>query len=141
MPKMEFEVFIVDDDKIIRLVHRKMVLKSNFHSDPLSFPGGKDALDYILNNNSITKTFCIFLDINMPSMNGWEFLDAISRSEIAARILVFMITSSVDKADKEKAKTYPLVIDFLEKPFNLKKLEELKKHETLKMFFNPVQYS
>ena len=135
---MKFEVFIVDDDKIITLVHRKMVLKSNFHADPLSFLNGKDALDYILNNNSIEKTYCILLDINMPLMNGWEFLDAINQHKIAARILVFMISSSVDKVDKEKAKTYPLVIDFLEKPISLKILEELKKHDTLKIFFDRI---
>ena len=135
---MKFEVFIVDDDKIITLVHKKMVLKSNFHADPLSFLNGKDALDHILNNDSIEKTYCILLDINMPLMNGWEFLDAINQHKIAARILVFMITSSVDKLDKEKAKTYPLVLDFLEKPISLKILEELKNHETLKIFFDPI---
>jgi CheY-like chemotaxis protein len=135
---MKFEVCIVDDDKIITLVHKKMVLKSNFHADPLSFLNGKDALDYILNNNSIEKTYCILLDINMPLMNGWEFLDAINQHKIAARILVFMITSSIDNADKEKAKAYPLVIDFLEKPISLKILEQLKKHDTLKMFFDPI---
>ena len=135
---MTFEVFTVDDDKIITLVHKKMVLKSNFHVDPISFLNGKDVLDYILNNNSIEKTYCILLDINMPLMNGWEFLDAINQSKIAARILVFMVTSSVDKLDKEKAKTYPLVIDFLEKPISLKILEDLKKHDTLRTFFDPI---
>jgi len=133
---MGFEVVIVDDDKIIMLVHTKMILKSTFHSDPLSFLNAKDALDHILNNNSAGKTYCIFLDINMPLMNGWEFLDALNQHKIAATILVFMITSSVDKVDKEKAKTYPLVIDLLEKPISLKILEDLKKHDALKIFFN-----
>lgn len=133
---MKFEVFIVDDDKMITLVHKKMILKSNFHADPMSFPNGKEALDYILHNNVSDKTYCILLDINMPVMNGWEFLDAINLHKIESRILVFMITSSVDNADKEKAKTYPDVIDFLEKPVSVNRLEELKKHDTLKIFFD-----
>ena len=135
---MKFEVCIVDDDNIITLVHRKLILKSNFHTHPLSFLNGKDAMDYILANNTIDKTYCLLLDINMPSMNGWELLDALGQHKIAARILVFMITSSVDQVDKEKAKTYPLVLDFLEKPINLRILEELKKHDALKIFFDPA---
>ncbi len=132
---MKFEVLIVDDDKIIAMVHKKLILKSNFHTDPLSFSNGKEALDHILHNHESNKTYCILLDINMPLMNGWEFLDAINLHKIEGRILVFMITSSIDKHDKEKAKEYPDVIDFLEKPISVSRLEELKKNESLKIFF------
>src|SRR5664279_5216024 len=103
---MKFEVLIVDDDNIIVMVHRKMILKSNFHANPLSFHNGKEALDYILDNHESNKTYCILLDINMPLMNGWEFLDAINLHKIKGRILVFMATSSVNNFDKEQAKKY-----------------------------------
>ncbi len=71
----------------------------------------------------------------MPLMNGWEFLDALNQHKILAGTLVFIITSSVDKADKEKAKTYPDVAGFLEKPLNVKTLQQLKDHPALKIYF------
>ena len=132
---MKFDVMIVDDDTIAVFIHRNVIQKSHFHDTPLSFINGKEALDYILQHDAGDHTYCILLDINMPEMNGWQFLDAINQQTLAAKLLVVMVTSSVDAADKEKAGTYPQVIRYLEKPVSILSLEELKKHNLLTPFF------
>lgn len=135
---MTLEVLIADDDVMINMIHTKMVENIGFHAHPVSFLNGKELLDHILDHNRAGITYCVLLDINMPFMNGWDFLDALSQEEINARILVVIISSSVDAIDKEKAVGYPQVIDYLVKPINLNILEMLKKNDALKIFFNPA---
>jgi CheY-like chemotaxis protein len=69
----------------------------------------------------------VLLDINMPENNGWEFLDEVSKSQFLSPIEVIMLTSSVDKSDSVKAKSYPIVVDFLTKPLTSETLDVLRK--------------
>ncbi len=73
----------------------------------------------------------ILLDINMPIMNGWEFLDEYKRLNIdpAGKCKIFIISSSVFSNDINKARSYPLVKDFISKPLNVEKIKELFKVE------------
>ncbi|MEO6639376.1 MAG: response regulator, partial [Ginsengibacter sp.] len=73
--------------------------------------------------------------INMPVMNGWEFLDAINQSPIADDILIAVVTSSTNESDKKRAFEYKQVIRYIEKPVNIQKLCELKQDKALKLFF------
>ena len=63
----------------------------------------------------------IFLDINMPQVDGWLFLEKFREitSSIEKTIKIFMVSSSTDRSDKDKAKTYPEIEDYIVKPFNL----------------------
>jgi CheY-like chemotaxis protein len=133
---MKLEVLIIDDDKLSILIHEKMIKISSFDTQPLSFLNGKLGLDYIHGNNDANKVYLIFLDINMPVMNGWEFLDAVNQSPIAAQVMVAVLSSSTNEKDKQKANQYTQVIKYLEKPLNLQKLEELKAEAKLKAYFN-----
>lgn len=69
------------------------------------------------------KPDVVFLDINMPVMDGWEFLEDLSSKEI--NIPIYMLTSSIDKNDNEKSKKYSTVIGFLNKPLKQEKLESI----------------
>jgi CheY-like chemotaxis protein len=60
----------------------------------------------------------LFLDINMPVMDGWGLLDIIHREDFDKKIEVIMVTSSVDQRDKDKAASYSKIINFVEKPLN-----------------------
>lgn len=73
----------------------------------------------------------ILLDINMPIMNGWEFLDEYKRLNIdpTGKTKIFIISSSVFSNDINKARSYPLVKDFISKPLNVDKIVELFKVE------------
>lgn len=133
---MKLEVIIIDDDEIVILIQEKMIIKSLFYVEPLSFLNGQLGLDYILENNDANKTYFIFLDINMPVMNGWEFLEAINQSTCARQVMVAVLSSSTNETDKQKAKQYAQVIKYLEKPLNMQKLKELKEDKKLAAYFN-----
>lgn len=70
--------------------------------------------------------FLVFLDINMPVMNGWGFLDELQTFAREDNTQVFVVTSSIDRADVEHAKQYALVKRFLSKPVDAEVLEELR---------------
>ncbi len=116
---MSLKVLIVDDDRMIKLVHKMMVLKSGLCTEPLVFDEGKSAYDFLVSQHADFDNYLVLLDINMPIMNGWEFLDAIQGKEFEKKLIVVMVTSSVDTGDRNKAKEYPQIIDFLEKPLKV----------------------
>lgn len=128
------KVLIIDDDDIVILVQGKLLQNCDFSKDPLKFKRAPEALDY-LNSASNEHHYLLLLDINMPIMNGWEFLDEIEKMPLKDKIYVFMVTSSIDYNDKEKAKSYKRIINFIEKPITAKKCEQLKELPILKPFF------
>lgn len=124
---MELEVLIVDDDAIITMIHKRLVVKSGLHANPQVFLNGKAALEYLKSENGSAagKSFIVLLDINMPIMNGWQFMDSLQKEPVLAPVHVVMVTSSVDKSDREKASSYGLVRDYFEKPVDVEKLKNL----------------
>ncbi len=129
------EVIIIDDDEIMIMMQKKLIIYSSFNDKPLSFLNGKLGLDYIEKDNNADKLYFIFLDINMPVMNGWKFLDAISQTSFATNVLVAVLSSSTNQDDKQKALQYTQVISYIEKPINTQKLNELKQGSKLQYFF------
>jgi response regulator of citrate/malate metabolism len=69
----------------------------------------------------------IFLDINMPKMNGWDFLDAYQQVE--DKVKVYMLSSSINSKDIQKSETYEVVNGFICKPLVVEKLSEILKEE------------
>ena len=126
------ELLIVDDDRIITMLHEQIVIKSGLHPSPRLFYSGHDALNHIRNNRG--DRFLVLLDINMPGVSGWDLLDRLYREDLAGLVRVAMVTSSVDPADKERARSYDIVIDYIDKPLTFRKLEELKRLEALNGF-------
>jgi len=132
---MNYEVLNVDDDKMVLFIHEKMMMHSEFCKSPKSFESGHDTLNYIAEHKSKDKKFIIFLDVNMPELNGWEFMDKLDKMALNSFCHIFIVTSSIDNADKEKAESYPVSVGFVEKPLSIEKLKELKKIEILKDLF------
>ena len=120
------DLLIVDDDRIITMLHHRFGINSGLHPSPRLFYSGQDALNYIRNNSG--NTFIILLDINMPSMSGWEFLDQLYKEDLTSRVRVVIVTSSVDSADMERANTYDIVVDYIDKPLDFQKMEDILKH-------------
>ena len=133
---MNLNVLIIDDDKMIVLLHKVMVARSKLSETPLSFNDGKIALEFLQTEFKEDQHYLILLDINMPVMNGWEFLDAIQAMPFAQKILVIMVTSSVDTGDKIKAKQYSQVIHFLEKPLKMDTCNYIKTLPAVVSFFS-----
>lgn len=135
---MSHILLIVDDDIMIQKLHSMLVKKNEFAEDFLKFDNGKLALDFILEYDE-NQTFIILLDINMPTMNGWEFLDAINQHHLDRPIFVAIVSSSVDLSDIEKAKNYPQVMAYIDKPLNHNAIQMLKNHPKIAHLFHKNQ--
>lgn len=115
---MSLKALIVDDDEIFIYLQKIMVMKSGLSPDPIGFMDGKSAIDFLNEQYKEGDFYLILLDIHMPIMNGWEFLDSIQNMPFSGLISVVMVTSSLNDTDKMKAKRYTQVIDYIEKPLN-----------------------
>lgn len=129
-------ILCVDDDPITLMLCKMVISKSSFAKEIITAQNGEEALNYFddlkLNNlgNKITSyPSIVFLDLNMPVMDGWEFLDQFSKEEyrsIFQNTRVIVLSSTIDPRDIEKSKTYPMVMDFLSKPITKEIIEQLK---------------
>ena len=117
---------LIDDDPIINLVHKKVIIKNDLEAEVTDFISGKKALDYLKNSNDTEKNI-ILLDINMPEMNGFEFLDALLKHKgiNCDQFNIFILTSSLNNKDKEQATQYPILKGYLEKPLDISNLQKL----------------
>ncbi len=132
-------ILCVDDDPITLMLCKMVITRSAFANHIVTAQNGEEALHYFddLRKNNLSTTISeypklLFLDLNMPVMGGWEFLDHFSQEEYRisfANCKVIVLSSTIDPDDIMKAKTYPMVLDFLSKPISKEMLEELK--ETL----------
>lgn len=126
-------IFIIDDDPIVVFGIKKMLNICKLGTNVQSFGNGKEAIEGIKNmiarNESAPDV--LFLDINMPIMDGWQFLEEFVALPLTKRVRINIITSSIDHFDKEnwefyKAKTHHL-IDFRNKPIAKSEIEEITK--------------
>jgi CheY-like chemotaxis protein len=127
-------VLLVDDDEINNFISIKLIKKALSNTEIMACLNGKFAIDQLIDiqrNDPSKLPDYILLDINMPIMNGWEFLEEYKRLKIdpAGKTKIFIISSSVFSNDINKARSYPLVKDFISKPLNVDKIVELFKVE------------
>lgn len=133
---MKHEVLVVDDDDILLKLHKILLAKNGIDKNPLLFIDGKQVFEYLISQKEAEKDYIMFLDINMPIMNGWSLLNKLKESGFNKKLLVVIVTSSTDSSDKEIAKQYSEIIYFIEKPFSKFHIRKLKEHEILKEYFN-----
>ncbi len=128
------KILIIDDDSIVLLVQRKLLQRCEFNNPISSFTKGEKALEFLKEENA-SQPFLIFLDINMPGMNGWQFLNEIKNLKGSQNIFVIMVTSSIDNFDREVAEKFQNVIGFMEKPITGKDCSRIKDIPEIKFFF------
>ena len=127
-------ILFIDDDPITLMLCKMVISKSLFSKEIATAKNGEEALQYfntlkqVNTNTPLTKPQLIFLDLNMPVMGGWEFLDSFGTSDYSEynNTKVIILSSTIDPEDLEKSKKYPMVIDFLSKPISKEMLEYIK---------------
>lgn len=113
-------IILVDDQPIANFITRKLLEIEGYKNEVVDFTNPEKALIYLENKqNSL-----IFLDLNMPEMNGFEFLDFLESKNHKHRIII--LTSSTSAVDRNRAKEYAAVIDYVEKPLNKNKFIKLQ---------------
>jgi CheY-like chemotaxis protein len=138
------KVLCVDDDTISLTISQLLLKRTGFASEVDTVIDGSEALEYF--ENLFSKDSdpvgnapqLILLDINMPVMNGWEFLQEYN-PRFAAKLVnthIIILSSTIDPEDFALAKQYPVVMQFISKPLSIENLEELKSAPFMKQYFS-----
>lgn len=134
-------ILFADDDEISNLFNRIFLKKLNFDIAVDFARNGKEALDLLTSSEdyaTILMPCLLFLDIKMPVMNGWQFLEAYEKEvsqEIMDKITIVMLTTSEDEGDKIKAMKNPIVKDYIQKPLTEESILDL----VGKYFSHPIR--
>jgi CheY-like chemotaxis protein len=123
---------VIDDSYIDRLVSG-MVIKRTFNIDVHEASDGQQGLDWLQTQKQLSKNrLIILLDIMMPKMNGFEFLERFDRLDqsLRADTTIVMLSSTLDPADRKRAEKHPAVKKLLSKPLSANELKELLKPGT-----------
>jgi CheY-like chemotaxis protein len=118
------QIIIIDDDPISSKIAEISILRNKPDVKVKVFNNPVEALENITANYTLlSKEFStlLLIDINMPEMSGWEFIESLNRSipMVETNFKGIILSSSVDPADIEKSKEYPRIVHYLTKPFTL----------------------
>ena len=124
------DIFLIDDDGLVNFLNQEIIKDSYPDKNVRSFESATEALDtirQIAHSSEELLPQLILLDINMPVMDGWEFLEAFEQlpKRVSDNCKVVMHTSSIDPRDVEKAKTFQTVADYITKPLTAQTMTKI----------------
>jgi CheY-like chemotaxis protein len=130
MPFAKHIVFLIDDDNIYQFTARKILESTGLAKQIQSFYNGSEAIKYLKEAENLSADELpdvIFLDINMPIMNGWEFLEEYRNlaGKFPKPVVVYVVSSSIDSYDIKKSRQYEAVTDYIVKPVTRIRYQEL----------------
>lgn len=135
-------VVCIDDDSIALFISKINLKKTNFCEEIISFEKTVDAIDYFEKQikqpeNQKKIPNLIFLDLNMPEINGWDFIEIFSNkfNALLKQTKIVLLSSTVNPLDKSKAISNPYVFKLIDKASGFEHLNELKKNPDLSVFF------
>lgn len=114
------KIMLVDDQKMANFINKKLIEVTDFAHNIVDYT----LPDAALQDVESEKPDLIFLDLNMPIIDGWKFLDSLQKSKISTKVVI--VTSSTSTRDKLKAQNYTQVLDFLIKPLTRNTILSLK---------------
>ena len=120
--------FIIDDDPIFVLLFKKIIEKSERFNKVQNFPDGQFAIEELLKIHQEGSVLpdIIFLDLNMPNIDGWQFLEEIQKHNFINKLNIYIVSSSIDSNEIERAKQYQCVKNFISKPITFDFFDKIK---------------
>lgn len=119
-------IWIVDDDPIYQIIANKIIQRSDMFSEVTTFKNGREAMNIVhqVLENKNTIPDIILLDINMPVMDDWEFMEELTaiKPQIQKEFSVYIVSSSIAVEDKSKSKKYNDILGYLSKPISVNDL-------------------
>ncbi|MEQ8926742.1 MAG: response regulator [Fulvivirga sp.] len=134
MSKKFHSVMLIDDNEIDNLINQKMIEASNIAEHIYTHTGAKSAIEFLKNISKLPDVSMsvlpevIFLDIDMPLMDGFQFLDEFEKlsDQTRSKCKIVMLTSSINPQDVNKSKKYSYVKKYINKPLSQENLEKLE---------------
>ncbi|MGC1515775.1 MAG: response regulator [Maribacter sp.] len=120
---------IIDDDPIFIYGTKRMIKEVDFSDQIIVYTNGQEAIEglYEISTTGEPLPDVIFLDLNMPIMDGWEFLEEFDKlpHHNIKKTIIYIISSSVDPRDLERIKNYKQVTNYILKPVTPEDLEQI----------------
>ena len=114
------EIILIDDDKIVTVVNKKIINKLLPEASIKTFKNGEEGLKYLIAAQDANLRTLIFLDLDMPIMDGFQFL-SIYENSMAYQdhsFVICLLTGSIAEEDQEKAAKFPSVLEYAQKPLS-----------------------
>ena len=121
------KIVIIDDDPMYQLIVKHLIQKIDRTISVADYENGVDAIAGLSAMSPSDWPHVVFLDINMPIMDGWQFLaEAAERiPELSQRSRIYMLSTSIDNRDRDRAEAMPAVREYICKPVSQDKLKEI----------------
>jgi len=120
------KIVLIDDDVISNMVFEKLSTASGLTQELITIISPLDALVFFENLPTVELPDAIFLDIKMPILSGWEFLTQFKQISRIESVKVFIISSSVNYYDIQRAEKENAISSFISKPISMRKLLDIK---------------
>ncbi|MCC5939483.1 MAG: response regulator [Lunatimonas sp.] len=118
---------VIDDDPLYNFGIKKLFEFTHFSENSLFYKNGQEAIEGLM-AISEGENFpeVLLVDINMPIMNGWQFLEEYEKRNLKREVKIYVVSSSINQEEIDRANAYPFVSGYIFKPLTLEKVKELK---------------
>lgn len=116
------KIVLIDDDSLTNIINKRIIHLVNLDIEVVVFTDIAAAEEFLKSADK-SGDYLILLDVNFPFSSGWDFLENYQQFHVQSKVIV--LSSSIDTIDRDKARKYPMVIDYITKPLSLEMVKEM----------------